>query len=260
MVAFNRFLIALFLAVGCNAQAATCKNFLITKSKVREWVIKNTHGAKLLSRGQMNTVVTVIRPFFARILRHSDFHSVYEQLYQNKDFARRYPVISKTPKVLDITFFPNDQLITDCVAYAHLKETRVCDFYASAPNDTRPFSEAPAESSRGLLYVPPKYIAKVQGRSYDYFAHEFGHFLHFNFMTLAEIKKLEKLYAVAMKKNLTLDDYAASNESEYLSQGLEAYFASDNKKKINSVYMDHTPSELKAKDPDLYAFIEKLQL
>lgn len=256
-IAMRHLLLTLLLISG-QVHATDCEQKLSLKAEAHEWIMQNAHGTELLSPGQIDTVTTVIRPFLPRLRQHAKFHSIYEQLYEDKVFALRYPIISKSPQTLDITFFADDLLLTDCAAYNHLKDVRVCDLYTSAPDDTRLMSEVPAESSRGLLYVPPKYISPAQGLSYDYFTHEFAHLLHFNFMTLSEIKELERLYASAMKLNLPLDDYAASNESEYFAQGLEAYFASDDKDKIDYIYWDHTASELRTKDPALYAFIERL--
>jgi hypothetical protein len=64
------------------------------------------------------------------------------------------------------------------------------------------------------------------------------------------------LYANAKKKDLFLDDYAASRYTEYFAQGVEAYLSET--KTDTWKYWKHTKKELEAKDPGLAAFIKSL--
>lgn len=255
---------ALSFAPSCWAEGE-CSSLLLAKntrikSQVKRWLKAHASGVEGLNSGKLNTVLRVLSPFWGRLKNKTSYDSTYEVLYQDPEFAEKFPILSLNPNQIDITFFPDSAQITDCPAYARFKGIRICELSKSAPEGDRLMDEVPAESSRGLLSVPYKYVSERAGLSYDYFAHEFGHLLHFNFMSLHEVARLHHLYQKALADGRILDDYAASDESEYFAQGLEAFFSSDGKDKVNYIYFDHTPSELRRKDPDLYAFIEDLIL
>jgi len=89
------------------------------------------------------------------------------------------------------------------------------------------------------------------------FAHEFAHQLHFNGVSDDQRKRIEELYAGAGQRKKYLDYYAASNSGEYFAQGVEAYVSFAKRPGLRDVH-SHTRDELRATDPDLYAFIEQV--
>jgi hypothetical protein len=242
-----------FASKVCEAQLAVNRHAQTTR-----YLESNARNFDKLSWAQLNTVIRVTSPFIDRLSAHDRFLPIYAKLKAETDFFLRYPAISKNPEKIDICFMSKGKKLVDYEAYRHLRGIPVCDVFPEAVGDTRLFDEGPAESSQGLLYVPIDLIGVPAGLNYDYYAHEFAHFLHFNFMFPDEVEAIDRLYKKAILEGRTLDDYAASNSAEYFAQGFEAYFASDQKPSTDDVDFDHTPSKLRSLDPALFSFIENL--
>ncbi len=87
--------------------------------------------------------------------------------------------------------------------------------------------------------------------------HEYVHQFHGRVFTDAENREVRRLYQNAMKENRTLDYYSANNEHEYLAQTYPAYFEPVKVHPLNHKSIN-TTADLKAKDPDLYTFLDGL--
>lgn len=87
--------------------------------------------------------------------------------------------------------------------------------------------------------------------------HEFVHLFHGRVLTDHENRKIRELYYHAMQNNLTLDYYSQNNESEYFAQTYPAYFESMKVHPLDFKSMN-TTADLKNKDPEMYAFLERL--
>ncbi|MBC5773811.1 tetratricopeptide repeat protein [Pontibacter sp. KCTC 32443] len=87
--------------------------------------------------------------------------------------------------------------------------------------------------------------------------HEYVHLFHGSVFTDAENRAVRRLYQNAMKENRTLDYYSANNEHEYLAQTYPAYFEPVKVHPLNHKSIN-TTADLKAKDPELYTFLDEL--
>ncbi|WP_316842006.1 tetratricopeptide repeat protein [Pedobacter gandavensis] len=87
--------------------------------------------------------------------------------------------------------------------------------------------------------------------------HEYVHLFHGRVLTDAENRKIRALYYQAMKEKRTLDYYSQNNESEYFAQTYPAYFEPIKVHPLDFKSMN-TTSDLKGKDPDMYAFLDQL--
>ncbi len=87
--------------------------------------------------------------------------------------------------------------------------------------------------------------------------HEYVHLYHGRVFTDAENREVRRLYINAMKEGRTLDYYSANNEHEYLAQTYPAYFEPVKVHPLNHKSIN-TTADLKAKDPELYTFLDKL--
>ncbi|MHC2993794.1 hypothetical protein OB13_20255 [Pontibacter sp. HJ8] len=87
--------------------------------------------------------------------------------------------------------------------------------------------------------------------------HEYVHLFHGRVFTDAENRQVRHLYHTAMKEGRTLDYYSANNEHEYLAQTYPAYFEPVKVHPLNHKSIN-TTSDLKAKDPELYTFLDNL--
>ena len=87
--------------------------------------------------------------------------------------------------------------------------------------------------------------------------HEYTHLFHGRIFTDKESRRVRQLYTHAMANDLTLDYYSANNESEYLAQTYNAYFEGVKVHPLNHKSIN-TTSDLKSKDPQLYAFLDSL--
>jgi len=87
--------------------------------------------------------------------------------------------------------------------------------------------------------------------------HEYVHLFHGRVFTDAENRQVRRLYHQAMQQGRTLDYYSANNEHEYLAQTYPAYFEPVKVHPLNHKSVN-TSADLKAKDPELYAFLDAL--
>ncbi|MFD3002494.1 tetratricopeptide repeat protein [Pontibacter toksunensis] len=87
--------------------------------------------------------------------------------------------------------------------------------------------------------------------------HEYVHLFHQSVFTDAEKREVRRLYHNAMKEGRTLDYYSANNEHEYLAQTYPAYFEPVKVHPLNHKSIN-TTSDLQAKDPELYRFLDGL--
>ncbi|MCI0487004.1 MAG: tetratricopeptide repeat protein [Blastocatellia bacterium] len=102
-----------------------------------------------------------------------------------------------------------------------------------------------------------EYIELAAAGGFNTIAHEFAHQVHVIALGRDERENIQKLYKQALAEGRALDYYAAENEFEYFAQGYEA-FISGHKRPGASVTARHTRSELLARDPALYDFLDKL--
>ncbi|MBF9253943.1 tetratricopeptide repeat protein [Pontibacter sp. 172403-2] len=87
--------------------------------------------------------------------------------------------------------------------------------------------------------------------------HEYTHLYHQMVFTDAEKREVRRLYFNAMKEGRTLDYYSANNEHEYLAQTYPAYFEPVKVHPLNHKSIN-TTADLKARDPELYTFLDQL--
>jgi tetratricopeptide (TPR) repeat protein len=102
-----------------------------------------------------------------------------------------------------------------------------------------------------------EYLEQAANGGFNTIAHEFAHQVHLVAFGKNESREIRHLYDRARLEGRFLDHYAAANEHEYFAQGYEA-FVSDRKRPLAGVPGRHTRHELKATDPELYSFIERL--
>ncbi len=89
---------------------------------------------------------------------------------------------------------------------------------------------------------------------FNTFAHEFAHQVLRQAFPRELVREVERLYADALRTDRCLDYYAASNVDEYFAQGYEA-LVSLRKRGCLRDTARHTRSELKRRDPRLFAFL-----
>lgn len=87
--------------------------------------------------------------------------------------------------------------------------------------------------------------------------HEYVHQWHGAVLTDSEVRRIRELYHLAMANSRTLDYYASNNESEFFAQSYEAYLTPVKVHPLNHKAMN-TRSDLIAKDPELFAFLDTL--
>ncbi|MEM7659233.1 MAG: hypothetical protein AAF399_24140 [Bacteroidota bacterium] len=87
--------------------------------------------------------------------------------------------------------------------------------------------------------------------------HEYVHLFHGSLFTDEEMRATRERYYHAMEHDLTLDYYSANNEFEYLAQTYTAYFLPVKVHPLNHKALN-TKSDLKAKDPLLYEWLDQL--
>ena len=92
---------------------------------------------------------------------------------------------------------------------------------------------------------------------FDTLAHEIAHQAHLYGFPHKLRVRITALYKVAIRAGRCLDFYAASNDTEYFGQGVEA-FASLGKRPGYEVTHGHTRFELMRVDPDLHELIRGL--
>ena len=102
-----------------------------------------------------------------------------------------------------------------------------------------------------------EYVERGAYQERNVVLHEYVHLFHGRVLTDAENRQIRERYYHAMKNNLTLDYYSQNNESEYFAQTYPAYFEPMKVHPLDFKSMNIT-AELRAKDPLMYAFLDKL--
>jgi len=97
-------------------------------------------------------------------------------------------------------------------------------------------------------------LDEAHGFGFDTFAHEVAHQAHYYAFTPVQRARIRALYQRALAEGRCLDFYAATNEAEYFSQGVEA-FASLAKRPGGETTHGHTRFELWRVDRDLHDFV-----
>jgi len=102
-----------------------------------------------------------------------------------------------------------------------------------------------------------EYVERGAFEERNVLLHEYVHLFHGQVLTDEQNRKIRALYYNAMEKGLTLDYYSQNNESEYLAQTYPAYFEKVKVHPLDFKSMN-TLSDLKGKDPEMYAFLDEL--
>jgi hypothetical protein len=92
---------------------------------------------------------------------------------------------------------------------------------------------------------------------FDTLLHEFAHQVHLHAFSRRQKRRVGELFRAAKKGGHCLDPYAASHETEYFAQGVEAFF-SFAKVAGQPRTHGHTRFELMRVDPELHRFLEEL--
>jgi tetratricopeptide (TPR) repeat protein len=102
-----------------------------------------------------------------------------------------------------------------------------------------------------------EYVERGAYQERNVVLHEYVHLYHAAVLTDEESRQVRKHYYKAMAEHRTLDYYSQNNESEYFAQVYPAYFEPVKVHPLDFKSMN-TTSDLKTKDPGVYAFIDKL--
>lgn len=102
-----------------------------------------------------------------------------------------------------------------------------------------------------------EYVERGAYEERNVILHEYTHLYHGSVFTDEESRQVRAHYYKAMAEHRTLDYYSQNNESEYLAQTYPAYFEPVKVHPLDFKSMN-TTNDLKTKDPEMYAFIEKL--
>lgn len=172
---------------------------------------------------------------------------------------------SKRPEIVSelarrgvrVAIMAESELTTDVPEHATLAPKEKWDKRARGLGAT---ASRPAVSGaeENLLKDP-----KDRYKGEDIFLHEFAHTIHVMAMERLEPgfdAELQRLHAAAKAKGLWAKTYAAENAGEYFAEGAQSWFDANRQADPpdgvhNAV---NTRAELKAYDPDLAAFLEKV--
>jgi tetratricopeptide (TPR) repeat protein len=102
-----------------------------------------------------------------------------------------------------------------------------------------------------------EYVERGAYEERNVILHEYTHLYHGVVFTDEESRQVRAHYYKAMAEHRTLDYYSQNNESEYFAQTYPAYFEPVKVHPLDFKSMN-TTSDLKNKDPGMYAFIDKL--
>ncbi|MGV6944429.1 tetratricopeptide repeat protein [Sphingobacterium kyonggiense] len=102
-----------------------------------------------------------------------------------------------------------------------------------------------------------EYVERGAFEERNVLLHEYVHLFHGQVLTDEQNRKIKALYYNAMKNGLTLDYYSQNNESEYFAQTYPAYFEKVKVHPLDFKSMN-TLSDLKGRDPEMYAFLDDL--
>jgi hypothetical protein len=156
-----------------------------------------------------------------------------------------------------VAIMAETELTTDIPEHATLAPKEKWDKRARGLGAT---ASRPAVSGaeENLLKYP-----KDRYKGEDIFLHEFAHTIHVMAMERLEPgfdAELKRLYAAAKAKGLWAKTYAAENAGEYFAEGAQSWFDANREADPPDGIHNHvnTRAELKAYDPDLAAFLERL--
>ncbi|MCY4779949.1 hypothetical protein ORI89_09830 [Sphingobacterium sp. UT-1RO-CII-1] len=102
-----------------------------------------------------------------------------------------------------------------------------------------------------------EYVERGAFEERNVLLHEYVHLFHSQVTTDEQNRRIKQLYYQAMENGLTLDYYSQNNESEYFAQTYPAYFEKVKVHPLDFKSMN-TLSDLKSKDPEMYAFLDEL--
>ena len=102
-----------------------------------------------------------------------------------------------------------------------------------------------------------EYVERGAFQERNVILHEYVHLFHTTVLTDAENREIRAHYYQAMKENRTLDYYSQNNEHEYFAQTYPAYFEPVKVHPQDFKSMN-TTNDLQTKDPEMYAFIDRL--
>jgi hypothetical protein len=102
-----------------------------------------------------------------------------------------------------------------------------------------------------------EYVERGAYEERNVILHEYTHLFHQSVLTDEESRQVRARYYTAMAEHRTLDYYSQNNESEYFAQTYPAYFEPVKVHPLDFKSMNNT-TDLKTKDPGMYAFIDKL--
>lgn len=221
------------------------------------WVDTHVMGISEVTPEERVTVYHVVDLFFARIKAWESFRPIYDEVYTDPEFRKRYPFFVDPKDGLFMVLLRPDQKLTDLEPYKQLKGKTVEEVFGYA-GDKRLMDDVRGEGTRQTLIMPASDLTNAIHGAWNTIYHEFGHLLHLSLLTRDEFEKLESLYVKAMESGAVLDSYAAHNSSEYFGQGLEAFLSETKPETSEVTYFHHTKAELLKKDPELYEFVSKL--
>ncbi|WP_158800038.1 tetratricopeptide repeat protein [Pedobacter sp. L105] len=102
-----------------------------------------------------------------------------------------------------------------------------------------------------------EYVERGAFQERNVILHEYTHLFHTTVLTDAEKREIRAHYYKAMKEKRMLDYYSQNNEHEYFAQTYPAYFEPVKVHPLDFKSMN-TTNDLKTKDPEMYAFIDRL--
>lgn len=224
-----------------------------------EWAENYVANIDLLAEEQKQKIYYMVNAFYFRLSNWEKYKPFYDQLYQDPEYAKKYPVFIDVSKGLYIVIFQHPKTIIDFPPYQSLKGQTVEQVFGY-PGDNRMMGSPSiaTESTRQTLIIEEHALLSpcVTG-VYSSFYFSFASFFHLTLLSEEEFRHLEELYKSAGEEGHYFDDFAAINSGTYFSSGFEAYF-SVSKKEETDVYAKYTRKDLEKKDPKLLKFIESL--
>jgi len=166
---------------------------------------------------------------------------VYNQLYAAKVY---FPFLAKEGNAFRVSPLHIDLAIT----------MQAPSFRYSTTFDNRQWMDIRGVGS-GAADI--EYVERGAYEERNVILHEYTHLYDGRVFTDDETRQVRAHYYKAMAEHRTLDYYSQNNESEYLAQTYPAYFEPVKVHPLDFKSMN-TRADLIAKDPGMYAFIDKL--
>lgn len=218
------------------------------------WCNQNVENINVLNSKQKQSIYYVVGLFKNYINRIDSLEDFYQRYLPEKNWP---PYIKKG---LVIHILKYNEKFTDIPEVHYLKSKKVKEVYvgySDGPSGDRLMDDITGEGSHRMVVVKINRIPEGLHGANNGFYHEFAHLIHQSAFSEDQIYELERLYKNAKLKNLFLDDYAATNETEYFAVGFEA-FLSKFKFDKSWIYYKHERQDLFNRDPMLFQFIENL--